>query len=88
MRSSGESASHLDLLLKLLGRHVAFTADRDQHPDDGMTVGTAGDSARRERRRTARRRGCSAAVAAAADDGGQLAAEGGEQVAGGGVAVE
>jgi hypothetical protein len=33
LRSSGESASHLDLLLKLVGRQmdVAFTADRDQH---------------------------------------------------------
>jgi hypothetical protein len=77
-------------LLKLESRQidVPFSADRDRHHDDGMTVGTAGDSARLERRRTARRRGCSAAVAAAADDGGQLAAEGDEQVAGDGVAVE
>ena len=68
---------------------VVFTADRDQHHDDGMTGGTAGDRARRARvHAQLGDRGCGAAVAAAADDGGHLPAVYGEQVARDRIAIE
>ena len=89
--SSGESASQLDLRLKLQSRqmHGAFIADRDQHHHDGVTAGTADDGARRAGvDAQLGDRGCSTAVAAAADDGSHLPAEYGEQVAGERIAVK
>ena len=89
--SSGESASQLDLRLKLQSRqmHGAFIADRDQHHHDGVTAGTADDGARRAGVDAQLGDcGCGTAVAAAADDGSHLPAEDGEQVAGDRIAVK
>jgi hypothetical protein len=89
--SSGESASPLDLRLKLQSRqmHVAFIADRDQHHHDGVTAGTADDRARRAGVDAQLGDcGCGTAVEAAADDDGHLATEDGVQVACDRVAVK